>query len=302
MTGLSEIIPAAAPPLGNTARSLIAVAAGMISASALYLFLNHKPKFHEGDSDMSLATRRDLMKESMDIRQEGKSRFAGSSFSAKSLTRFLRKPKKSRGQVTELKDLQDTRQADRHPDAPARQPIFASSDLGLPLTEKIQRGDQLVDEPVTAEPEEGAAQPTATPQPPATEEEQQSQFEERPSQYRAETVPQPEKAVTSRADLSALSLAELADRLEAGLARLEKLQRREPAAMPTESAATVPDAENVVSSPEAAEAPAPVTIPPLRSVEPVEPAETDSGDRRQADMDAALKAALGTLERMTVRR
>ena len=29
-TGLSEIVPAAAPPLGNTARSLIAVVAGFI--------------------------------------------------------------------------------------------------------------------------------------------------------------------------------------------------------------------------------------------------------------------------------
>jgi hypothetical protein len=74
---------------------------------------------------------------------------------------------------------------------------------------------------------------------------------------------------------------------------------RERVAAPPASPAPVPDAEIKTSLPEAVEAPAPVAIPPLRSVEPV---EIDSLDNRQADMDAALKAALGTLERMTVRR
>lgn len=300
-TALSEIIPAAAPPLGNTARSLIAVVAGMISASALYLFLNQKTKSYEGGSDMSLAIPGNLTTESMEVERESKSRFAVPrlNLSAKSLTRFLKKPKKSPGQVMELKDLPDIRQADRHPDAPARQPIFASSDLGLPLAEKIKRFDQPVDETDSAEPEENAAQPTVTPEPLVSENELKSQSQERPSQHRAEHISRSEEAVALKADLSTLSLAQLADRLEAGLERLEALQMREHVAAPSASPASTPDAENKVASPDVSEAPASVTIPPLRSVEPV---EIDSQDNRQADMDAALKAALGTLERMTVRR
>ncbi len=300
-TGLSEIIPAAAPPLGNTARGLIAVVAGMISASALYLFLSQKIKTHEGGSDMGLAIRKNSTTESMDVEHEGISRFAVPklNLSVKSLTKFLKKPKKSPGQVTELKDLPDIRSADRHPDAPARQPIFASSDLGEPLAEKIKRFDEMVAETGSAKPEEGAVQQTVAPEPVVSEKELQSQFEERLVQTRTEHVSEREEVVTPRTDLSGMSLAELADRLEAGLERLQMLQMREHAGGPSGDPASAPEAEDRVPTPEAAEAPAPVSIPPLRSVDSV---EIDRQDSRQADMDAALKAALGTLERMTVHR
>ena len=307
MTGLSEIIPAAAPPLGNTARGLIAVVAGMISASALFLFLNHKMKSHEGGSDMSLAIRKNLTTESMDSERDSKSRFAVPKFSlsAKSLTKFLKKPKKSPGQVTDLKDLPNIRPADRHPDAPARQPIFASSDLGLPLAEKIQRFDQSIFEQDVAEPAESVAQPSALAEPPIAKQAPQPQREEAPVQNPPEQIHRREAAVTPKEDLSALSLAQLADRLEAGLARLEALQMREPVEVPPASPAAGPVSENKVFASTVSESPAPVSIPPLRSVDPVnstEPAEINRQDNRQADMDAALKAALGTLEKMTVQR
>jgi len=300
-TGLAEIIPAAAPPLGNTARGLIAVVSGLISASALYLFLIHKMKLHEGGPDMSVAIRKNLTAESMDGEREGKSRFAVPklNLSAKSLTRFLKKPKKSPGQVTELKDLPDVRPQDRHPDAPARQPIFASSDLGAPLAERIKRFDQPVAEPNIAEPAKNIAQPVDTPEPPASDHALQSPSEQPPAPVAAEPVPPQVDAGMSRADLSGLSLAQLADRLEAGIKRLEALHMGERVAPAPVSPASAPEAEHMASLSEAPAAPAPVAIPSLRSVDSTGAVSPES---RQADMDAALKAALGTLEKMTIQR
>lgn len=306
-TGLSEIVPAAAPPLGNTARGLITLVVGMITASTLYLILNQKTKTSEGGSDMGLAIRKNLTSESTEIEREGKSRFAVPklNLSVKSLTRFLKKPKKSPGQVTELKDLPDIRSADRHPDAPARQPIFASSDLGVPLAEKIKQFDQPMAETASVEPLEQVAQPPVMPEAVGTGNEVQSQFEEHAVQQRPEPVLRSEsplqktEAAMSNVDLSGLSLAQLAERLEAGLERLDALRMREREAEPFARSATGPIAENADSPAEVAETPAPVSVPPLRSIDSV---DTDRQDSRQADMDAALKAALGTLERMTVHR
>ena len=294
-TGLPEIVPAAAPPLGNTARGLIAVVAGMVSASALYLFLNHKTKPHEGGSDMGLAIRNISDSEPIDRERGGKSDHAAPRFnlSARSLTKFLRKPKKSPGQVTELKDLPDTRPSDRHPDAPARQPIFASSDLGLPLSGKTSR----YDEPIFENEAVPFAEPAAWVEPAVAEQKLRSPMQERVTENQSENIAPHDSAPLPEVDLSTLSLAELADRLEAGLARLEAVQMRKRA---TPAPAKAP--ENAVKTsavPEGPLEPAPVAIPPLRSVDAV---AGQSPEGRQADMDAALKAALGTLERMTVQR
>lgn len=300
-TGLSEIIPAAAPPLGNTARGLIAVVAGMISTSALYLFLNHKPKFLGGGSDMSLAIRGNLTPESIDDEQEGKVRFSVPklNFSAKSLTRFLKKPKKSAGQVTELKDLPDVRPADRHPDAPARHPIFASSDLGAPLAEKIKQFDQSEIEQDQVEPEEQSTPRVVTPAPFVADKMLQPAPEAETIPDQPDNVPQPADMSVPRDDLTALSLSQLADRLEAGLRRLEALESRGQVAPPQAGPISPPNAEDTIPLAPVSEEAAPVSIPPLRSVDS---ADIDIQDNRQADMDAALKAALGTLERMTVQR
>ncbi|WP_123906280.1 hypothetical protein [Sphingorhabdus sp. YGSMI21] len=300
-TSLSEIIPAAAPPLGNTARGLIAVFAGMISASALYLFLNHKTKSHEGGSDMSLALRKNLTTEPVAEEREGKSRFSVPklNLSAKSLTKFLKKPKKAPGQVTELKDLPDVRSADRHPDAPVRQPIFASSDLGTPLAESIKRFDNPEVDQKAAEPVKPSAAPLVKPDPFAAEKAPEPVAEEKPEPVRSDNQAQPTPSGDPREDLSALSLSQLADRLEAGLRRLEALENRArtaPLQAPVESA---PAPVEMAPVEKISEEPAPVAIPPLRSVESV---ESDPQASRQADMDAALKAALGTLEKMTAQR
>ena len=299
-TGLSEIVPAAAPPLGNTARGLIAVVAGMISASALYLFLNYKTKSHDGDSDMDLAIRKNLTSMPTDDSRESRAGLTVPklNLSVKSLTKFLKKPKKSPGQVTELKDLPDIRAADRHPDAPVRQPIFASSDLGLPLGEKIKRIDEPMFEQEPADTSEPAIQYAAPAEQEVPEASPQSPMQEQVAVDQSVNAKPQNEAMTPQADLSGLSLAELSDRLEAGLARLEALQKRERVS-PSPATTPVPDPVSSHPVPEMPSAPAPVAIPPLRSVDM---AENGGPQSRQADMDAALKAALGTLEKMTVQR
>lgn len=250
---------------------------------------------------MSLAIRKNLMTDSIDDVPERKSRFTVPklNLSAKSLTKFLKKPKKAAGHVTDLSDLPDIRPADSHPDAPARHPIFASSDLGAPLAEKIKQFDQAEVEQDLAEPVEQPVPPVVTTSPFVADKMLHSLPEEEMTPDRSENASHQEKPAAPREDLTGLSLAQLADRLEAGLRRLEALETRVQVASSPASPETAPTVENNVAVAEVSEMPAPVVMPPLRSVESV---EIDAQDNRQADMDAALKAALGTLERMTVQR
>jgi hypothetical protein len=331
-TGISEFIGAAAPPLGNTAKGLIAVVAGIISASVIYVFLNYK-----GGSDMSLAIRRNLTPDETEAKNSAKANAGTSKFSLK---RLLRKPGKNRksgdGKVMDLSDLPQLRGADSHPDAPARRPIFADSDLGAPLAGKIKPFEQQVAEPVVAAPEPAVATPEVAPAPFVAEKslrmEPVAQPEMAPSPMvvsapTAAAVPpaslaptavaepmvapsvMPSVSVTppayvepegSSEDLSNLSLGELTDRLEAGLSRLKQLEfasrvvAQQPVVAPSSPAADQAPVGLTVSNEEA-----PVAVPPMKSVEKT---EEQIQATRQADMDAALKAALGTLERMTAHR
>lgn len=255
---------------------------------------------------MSLAIRKNLTTDAIDDVGEGKSRFTAPklNLSMKSLTKFLKKPKKTAGQVTELKDLPDIKPSDRHPDAPARQPIFASSDLGAPLAETIRRFDEPEVEHDLAEPVDETAQLDKAPAAFEADKLLHSPAEEEKAPVRPEAIARQEIGDTPSEDLTGLSLAQLADRLEAGIRRLEALEALEVSGErekmePPASVQPLPTAENTDSATEAPEPVAPTVTPPLRSVDSV---EIDAQNERQADMDLALKAALGTLERMAVQR
>jgi hypothetical protein len=97
--------------------------------------------------------------------------------------------------------------------------------------------------------------------------------------------------------MSNLSIAQLAERLESGLTRLKNLEAAKQAPVATQPIAPpAPVAEEVAI---ASDQEAPLEVPPLKTVEKT---EEDALVARQADMDAALKAALGTLEKMTAHR
>ncbi|MEP3226366.1 MAG: hypothetical protein ABJO01_10350 [Parasphingorhabdus sp.] len=309
-TGLSELLPAAAPPLGNTARGLIAVMAGLVSASAIYFFLNRK-----GSSDMGVALREQINAASpieLDLEEEAnakKSRFSLPKFDAKSLTKFLKKPKKDKARVMDLSDLPQLRKADEAvAEQPARAPIFAEPETSSPeLVEEIPAfepaapvEEAAVEAPVVEQMEtlttvNAVAAPAADENVAAVQETIAISSPVAPAAAQAAVSEMPEE------DLSQLNIAQLADRLEAGLRRLKQLETGAATAaeIPVQQpvAAPAPAAPEPVSAP-ISEAPV-LATPPLREVEK---APQDIAAVRQADMDAALKAALGTLEKMTAQR
>ncbi len=317
-TGLSEIIPAAAPPLGNTARGLIAIMAGLVSASAIYFFLNRK-----GGSDMGVALREQINAANpieSDLEEEvhaKKSRFTLPKFDAKSLTKFLKKPKKDKARVMDLADLPQLRKLDDETDAPARPSIFAPPEAATMLPETIPpfeepAADEHAGEPAATEESAAVADIPAPLNPFVADAAQQAPA--------VPVEPEPGPAampdlVVPQEDLSALNIAQLAERLEAGLNRLKQLEMGRAMAIGEMPPAAIADApaetpqtaghEPAVAHRETAPATDYVreatifTPPPLKEV--AQPAEVVMDDR-QADMDVALKAALGTLEKMTAQR
>lgn len=316
-TGLSEIIPAAAPPLGNTARGLIATMAGLVSASAIYFFLNRK-----GGSDMGVALREQINAANpieSDLEEEvhaKKSRFTLPKFDAKSLTRFLKKPKKDKARVMDLADLPQLRKLDDETDAPARPSIFAAPEAPTTLPETIppfeeHAADELPAESAVNE-EQAVADIPAPLNPFVVDAAQQATTV--PAEPEPVSTATPE-LVAPKEDLSALNIAQLAERLEAGLNRLKQLEmgramaigEMPPAAIADAPAETPQTAEHEPAVAHRETAPATdyvreattFTPPPLKEV--AQPPEVVMADR-QADMDVALKAALGTLEKMTAQR
>jgi hypothetical protein len=277
--GLSEILPAAAPPLGLKARALLALFAALMTAGIVALTRRadtvsvHRPE-DEGAPENAPGAR--------------KMGFALSKLTA------LARGRAWRAADPELPTL---RRADAHPDAPARTPIFASRDfVGLDIFARTDPGRrELV---VKAEPEQdpvvpaiGLDMPSA---PPPLPDESLPSIAPAPVSVATDPAPlgrpdaepdlprfvDPEPALLDRpvaarpvADASALSVAELTERLERGLA----LRRRapEPAVAPQPAAPVL------------------AAVPPAPAVA-VEPAVAE-------DVDEALRAALGTLRTMTAR-
>lgn len=295
-SGLSEIVPAAAPPLGNTARGLIAAMAGLVSASAIYFFLNRK-----GGSDMGVALREQINAASpieTDFEEEAnarKSRFSLPKLNTKSLTKFLKKPKKDKARVMDLSDLPQLRKVDSKPEQSARPSIFTEAEAvqTAPLPQAIRH----FEEGTSAEP-----MPIDIPSAPT---QAQPLSDVIPSVETATDPQQPGQAPAPIAkaavvevpaeDLSDLNIAQLADRLESGLRRLKQLEAG------SATAAEIPAQTAVIAEPVAG----PVSETPVLAqpqLREVEKSPEDVAAVRQADMDAALKAALGTLEKMTAQR
>lgn len=209
-SGLSESLPAAAPPLGFKARLLLAGFAALMAVGVMGMMRRQdRPAEQEG--------RR--------LRVQG-ARKMGFAFSK--LTAL------ARGRAAPVEcDAPMLRRADAHPDAPARAPIFASRDFGgadIFARPDAQRRPLVVH----PEPEQDAIVPSAgldmpsAPLPMAEEALPQPTFL-RPAAPVAEPEAEPE-AAASAAPLDpiptqGLSITELTQRLERGLA----LRSRTPA-------------------------------------------------------------------------
>ncbi|MEA3540912.1 MAG: hypothetical protein U9R77_02165 [Pseudomonadota bacterium] len=279
-SGLSEALPAAAPPLGLTARLLMAGFVGMLAAG-LVAAMNRDQDAADDERD----------KDGRQHRASG-ARHMGFAFSK--LTALAR----GRAMPVAEPDAPSLRRADAHPDAPPRPPIFASRDFDgveifsrpdagrrplvvapepearsvLPMPSFVARS--LSTEPVE---EERPAPAFAPPAPrfdalveeddaPSTEawdddDDDDASIEAAPL---AEARPAPLPLPTH-----GLSIAELTDRLERGLASRRRMA-------------------GANAAPVLADMPVAPAVPVRQSVAP--------------DADEALRAALGTLRTMAARR
>ncbi|WP_150290507.1 hypothetical protein [Sphingobium estronivorans] len=250
-SGLSEALPAAAPPLGMTARLLLAAFGAMMALGLVWA--------GQGERRVALLTHQE------EGRVNGAPGVSKMGFALSKLNWLSR----SRG---DRASGAARRRADAHPDAPARAPIFASRDFGgldiFPRTAPGREEAQAEVEAEEAAPAAGLSIPAA---PEKTMEERAFARLERA--FRAEAVdaeyehvtqaPQPKIAP---APITHLSLSELTERLERGLAQRKRMGR------PVSVLADMP-----------VEAPVPVR------------------DHVEEGVDEALRAALGTLRSMAGR-
>lgn len=262
-TGLSELVPAAAAPLGDTARALIAFGAGALTLAVLAYVLLRR--------DSAPAARTTAVPVSDwagdDETTSFRDRLARISLPAISLPKMPWA--KGEDDITDLADLPKLRNGDSHPDAPARRPLVASLDLPtLDLAEmpevpaetaaaeiELVKADDAMVEPETAQPDP----------------------------LQSERI-QP-------ADVEP-TLAEMVAQLEAAVSERQK-QLAELEAVATELAASRPIIQRGIVETSAQK---PVIDEPRYERPPLE--AVPSAAVKDDDMDSALAAALETLHRM----
>jgi hypothetical protein len=272
-TGLSELIPAAAAPLGDTARAMIAFGTGAFTLALLAYILLRQESAPQGRAAPTVPSSE--WAEEENNASSFKDRLARIKMPSVALPKMPWN--KDEDDITELADLPKLRNGDSHPDAPPRRPLSAHQDLPvldlgeiatvIPEPDEVMMSEAepaisaaiLHDDPV----EEAAREVTPTvPVPPVTQAEVQPTL--------AEMVAQLEAAVAERQT----QLAEL----EAVAAQL--------GAGPTVAAQLSPQPVEIEEpSPE----PTRTERPPLEAVPP---------SVKDDDMDSALAAALATLHRM----
>lgn len=259
-SGLSEAAPAAAPPLGMTARLTIAAFVGLMAAGVTELMV--RPSESAGPTDYEKARPN---------RAKG-AKTMGFAFSK--LTAL------ARGRVAPgiAQQVPALRRADAHPDAPPRPPIFASRDFdGLDVFGRTEGKAASAIEGADSGPAFLRPAPFAAPaeaEEPAAYDVADDIDEEPEALWAPAPLAAPERPMAPlplRAPTHDLSVRELTERLERGLAL-----RARPVRRPIDRAAVIADMP-------------PATPQPVR--ESVEP-----------DTDEALRAALGALRSMAGRR
>ncbi len=261
-TGISEMIPATAAPLGDTARAMIAFGVGALTFALLAPMLLRRKDMVRAAPQRG----REPVYYQIDDEPRGDQKTAPSLISRlKEKASAFIAARRGAGDISGLEDLPKLRPADAHPDAPPRRPLRATRDLVDPEPEALVQ-ETLVQpsaEPV-AESEMGIALP--------------------------ETSVEPALSADVPAEISSASLAEMIDRLETALAeRQQKLAQLE-ALIGEEAAAKVPQLREVAS--EAAS---------VAKAAPVVEAVASAAPQEAEEMDAALRSALQTLHRMNAR-
>lgn len=280
-TGVSEMVPAMAAPLGDTARALIAFAFGALTLVSLAALLLRKAAApHPVEADMPAAE--PLANVETEGEAEAEPETERISLFARLQARIaaFAEARRGGGDLTRLDDLPKLRAGDAHPDAPPRRPFSANRDL-ITAGESADALDEIAETPVEAEPvavetveavEIMIDQPETVIEPPVEDVTPVEAIEPRGAEISALD------AMVSRFETA------LAER-EAQLAQIESIARELPAS-------NVQPIRPDIAAPLAAD-PSPAE-PAAQLPESSELPET-------VELDAALRSALETLHRMNAR-
>ena len=266
-TGLSELVPATAAPLGDTARALFAFGIGAFTLAVLAFVLLRQ----EGAPVNAAIADPYAPVPSDDDADSFKDRLSR-----------IKMPKmpwvKGEDDITDLADLPKLKNGDIHPDAPPRRPLSATQDLPV-----LDLAEIAVEEPVVAEHEIAFEEPAIVVEEPVVD-------------STPVAVAQPTQPVAPPvAEDIEPTLAEMVAQLEAAVAERQKqLADLEivAAKLAAESPSAAVDAQAVEVIPDED-----LTIEPARNERPPLEAVPTSAVKDD-DMDSALAAALATLHRM----
>ncbi len=261
-TGLSELVPAAAAPLGDTARALIAFGAGALTLAMLAFLLLRQERVPRDAAPEAISFRPEETQETSWL----KDRLAK-----------IALPKmpwnKGEDDITELADLPKLRNGDSHPDAPPRRPLSARQDLPVLDPAKIAFGEPVADEAASTK---------------LVEVEELEPSSDQVTQPSVEMAPPP--APITRSEIQP-TLAEMVAQLEAAVAeRQSQLAELEAvAAQLGAGQVSVPVVPENVTVEKRDPEPALKERPSLEAV---------AVSAKDDDIDSSLAAALATLHRM----
>lgn len=257
--GIAELLPAATPPLGNTARLALSTGIGTLTAGALLALLPRAETEHMGFE----ATVKKAGSTAPDATTGDAAVGKGGKLAGWLRTLRFGKSEPAEGTVTDFADINRLRirNGDQHPDAPARAPIRASSDLAepqeislpmaaeTPAAAPLELGEDMAFAPAVPSTDERAAAPVQAPSfrfaPPAVAEPEvepgipqspdpiedmvvEAEFVDHDEDIASETDANDTDTVAGvpdapfalvAEDLDALSVSALLERLEAGLVR-----------------------------------------------------------------------------------
>ncbi len=298
-TGVSELIPATAAPLGDTARALISFGFGALTFAILASVLLRRKIVKPATEAMAkepIVFETDAMADDEE---------AGSSILAKLRDRVAAfvAARRGAGDVSTLEDLPKLRSGDAHPDAPPRRPLLATRDLvdPLPAAAGAVESDELAGDIADAEAEVETIdsvshdEPAPIPEPHADVIEANSDETAIIADSTVEAVVPAPQEHPETPEISISSLSEMVDRLERAMAERDHTLSQLQALAVEQSAAPVASLHQV---PVASITPEPVTPVLVEQSEAAEPQPTGS---EAEEMDAALRSALDTLYRMNAR-
>jgi hypothetical protein len=342
-TGLSELVPATAAPLGDKARALIAFGAGAVTMAVALGFLLRKNNASENESDTMATADKVSSNDNIPLFSQIRQRIGSWKAPKMPWSRS-----EASNDVYELSDLPKLRSQDAHPDTPRRRPISAASDFG-----DIGLDGKQVYMPDVPMPSQGGSTPFSAGAFAGEEAAQQNAVShddmpfyadrdieftpadneatvEFAAPYVAEPAPAPAEPAAVSAAIEAgkvdvqvqtgqiqtgtqqPSLAELVEQFEAAVenrkAQLktlemiaEQMAAKTQAAPQAEQAAPQADQAGVVTPPQPAVQRSEIEIMPPAPRPPLEAVPASPRQQNDDEMDAALNAALATLQRMNAK-